>query len=64
MPERSQYKPPQLSELISELEEVECQLEMNDEDENQIERFFRRDELLERQDRLQAQINELRSDVV
>jgi hypothetical protein len=56
-PERSQHNTRTLSELISQLEDVEWQLELVGANENTIERFFQRDALLEQQDLLQEQID-------
>ena len=58
-PERLQNNTPIQSELISQLEEVEWQLELVGANENTIERFFQRDVLLEQQDWLQEQIDEM-----
>lgn len=60
MPERPQYESPELAELLSKLEDVQRQLEVADENENQLERFFRRDDLLKQQDWLQEQIDNIR----
>lgn len=47
-------------ELTTQLDELTRQLELADDNENPIERFFKRDELLERQVWLQAEIAEIR----
>ena len=56
-PERSEadISPiPIKAELITALADIERQLELADENENTVERFFKRGELLEAQDLLQA----------
>jgi dynactin complex subunit len=58
-PQSNTFTSPTLSELAIELDEVNRQLEINDDNENQIERFFRRDDLLEQQDQIQDEIDEL-----
>lgn len=44
-------------ELIAALADIDRQLELADENENTIERFYRRDQLLERREELQAEID-------
>ena len=53
LPENS----PSNAALIAELADVQRRLEKADENENTIERFFKRDDLLEKYDDLQAEID-------
>ncbi|KKS84205.1 MAG: hypothetical protein UV59_C0024G0001 [Candidatus Gottesmanbacteria bacterium GW2011_GWA1_43_11] len=48
---------PTKTELVRALAETDRQLEFADENENPMERFFRRDKLLEQYDLLQAEID-------
>lgn len=58
-PERSENPPqPTKSEIASELTAIERQLEKANEIENPIERSFKRDELLEKYDELQGEMDE------
>ena len=59
LPERPQLPSPTLPELVTKLDAINTQFEIADENENQIERLFERDKLLEQRDWLQAQIDEL-----
>lgn len=49
--------PPSSVALLAELADVQRRLEKTDENENTIERFFKRDRLLELQDELQDEID-------
>lgn len=63
-PERSENpQQPTKSDLAVELAALERQLEKADENENPIERFFKRDAILEKYDELQAEIDETASSV-
>lgn len=57
-PERpnSAITPPQ-NDLEAALADIDRQLELADENENTIERFYKRDQLLEQRDELQAEID-------
>jgi hypothetical protein len=50
---------PSLPDLIAELAEIDQRLEKVDGNENTIERYFKRDALLEQRDMLQAEIDTL-----
>lgn len=59
-PERSNSSittSPSKSELRTALDNVDRKLELADENENTIERFYKRDQLLEQRDELQAELD-------
>lgn len=55
--ERNVAPSPTTTELVRMLDDLDRQLELADQNENTIERFYKRDQLLEQRDELQAELD-------